>query len=257
MPQPPEDDDDFELELEPVDPEIIAHRQERVQQTVESAAKKIDVDELYEPRSDYSDLELDLSGLKSFRFTTRTLLLITAVVAVGMTIRLMYDGCMVIFIAMVATVAFGWYWISILERKQEAERLARREAFQARMAAPHASPAAQPAATAKVPESKPASPFDDGAPLDGPEKRPFFDVDFAYSMQELLITSAAVAVAFGLLTWITKGHSPKVFGLIALAGLASLAANFKPHRLVVLAWGALMVIYVGYGFVTMMMPVKP
>lgn len=256
MPQPPEDDDDFELELEPVDPEIIAHRQERAQHTVESAAKKIDVDELYEPRSDYSDLELDLSGLKSFRFTTRTLLLITAVVAVGMTIQLMYDGCMVIFVAMIVTVALGWYWISILERKQEAERLARREAFNARMAAHPASPAAQAAATQPADE-KPTSPFDDGAPTEEPEKRPFFDVDFAYSMQEMLITSAAVAVAFGLLTWITKGHSPKVFGLIALAGIASLAINFKPHRLVVLAWGALMVIYVGYSFVTMMMPVKP
>ena len=257
MPQPPEDDDDFELELEPVDPEIIAHRQERVQHTVESAAKKIDVDELYEPRSDYSDLELDLSGLKSFRFTTRTLLLLTAVLAVGMTIRLMFGGCMLIFVAMLVTVALGWYWIGILERKQEAERLSRREAFNARMAAHPKSPAAQAAATAQAAEPKPASPFDDGAPTEEPEKRPFFDVDFAYSMQELLITSAAVAVAFGLLTWITKGHSPIVFGLVALAGIASLAVNFKPHRLVVLAWCALMVIYVGYGLVTMMMPVKP
>jgi hypothetical protein len=255
--QPPEDDDDFELELEPVDPEIIAHRQERVQHTVESAAKKIDVDELYEPRSDYSDLELDLSGLKSFRFTTRTLLLLTAVLAVGMTIRLMFGGCMLIFVAMLVTVALGWYWIGILERKQEAERLARREAFNARMAAHPKSPAAQAAATAQAAEPKPASPFDDGAPTEEPEKRPFFDIQFAYSTQELLITITAVAIAFALITWVTKGHSPKVFGLIALAGIASLAMNFKPHRLVVLSWSILMAIYVAYSFVLVMLPAKP
>lgn len=253
--QPPaDDDDDYELELEPVDPEIIAHHQARAQHAVESAVKTIDVDELYEGQSAYSDLDLDLSGLKSFRFTTRTLLLLTAIVAIGMTIRIMFGGCMMIFVGMMAAVAVGWYWVSRLEREKEVERARRREEFFANrgtVAAPVA-----PAAASAAP-AKPASPFDDapagaveGAPAaaeeGAPEKLPFFDVKFAFSTQELLITMTAVAVAFGLLTWITPSQSPKVLGAIALAGLITLGAGLQPHRLIVLGWGVLMAIYVGY-----------
>ena len=242
--QPPEDDDD-ELELEPVDPEIIAHHQARATHAVESAVKKIDVNELYEGHSNYSDLDLDLSGLKAFRFTTRTLLLLTAIVAIGMTIRLMFGGCMVIFVGMMAAVAVGWYWVSRLEREKEVERARRREEFFANRGAAGA-PAAG-AATSGAP-AKPASPFDD-APAGAepaPEKLPFFDVKFAFSTQELLITMTAVAIAFGLLTWIVPKESPKVLGAIALAGLVTLGAGFQPHRLIVLGWGVLMAIYVGY-----------
>lgn len=247
---PPDDDDDYELELEPVDPEILAHHQARATHAVESAVKSINVDELYEGHSDYSDLDLDLSGLKSFRFTTRTLLLLTAIVAIGMTIRLMFGGCMVIFVGMMAAVAVGWYWVSRLEREKEVERARRREEFFASRGTAGA-PAAGAAAAATP--AKPASPFDETAAVGAeaatpaePEKLPFFDVKFAFSTQELLITMTAVAVAFGLLTWITPSQSPKILGAIALAGLVTLGAGFQPHRLIVLGWGVLMAIYVGY-----------
>lgn len=249
MPQPPEDDDDFELELEPVDPEIIAHRQERAQHAVDSAVKKIDVDELYEGHSNYSDLELDLSGLKSFRFTTRTLLLITAILAVGMTVYLMWDGCMVIFLSMLAAIAFGWYSVSKQDRLKELERARRREEFLANKG--KSAPGAP--ATASAAPSKPASPFDPELPtsaaavVEPAEKRPFFDVKFAFSMKELFITMTAVAVSLALLRWITPDYLAVILGFIALGGLVTNAAGYEPPRLVVLGWLVLMVFYLAVG----------
>ena len=255
--QPPEEDD--ELELEPVDPEILAHRQERAQHAVESAVKKIDVDELYEPHSNYSDLELDLSGLKSFRFTTRTLLLITAILAIGMTVYLMWDGCMLIFLGMLAAIGFGWYWVSKLDREQELERARRREEFLANKGKPVAG---APTAASASP-SKPASPFDpevpavaaaDAEPL---EKRPFFDVKFAFSMQELFITMTAVAVAMGLSMLMPREYLAMILGFVALGGLITNASGYEPPRLVVLGWWLLMVFYLAIGLFAAANPATP
>jgi hypothetical protein len=249
MPQPPEDDDDFELELEPVDPEIIAHAQARAQHTVESAVKKIDVDELYEGHSNYSDLELDLSGLKSFRFTTRTLLLITAILAIGMTVKITLGGCMVIFLGMLAAVAVGWYWVSKLDREQELDRARRREEFFAARGKPESGAAAATAAAAATP----ASPFDPevttpaAADAEPEEKRPFFDVKFAFSMQELFITMTVVAVAMGLSLLMPREILAMLLGLIALGGLVVNTAGYEPPRLVVLGWWLLMVFYLAVG----------
>ncbi len=245
--QPPEDDDDFELELEPVDPEIIAHAQSRAQHSVESAAKKIDVDELYEGHSNYSDLELDLSGLKSFRFTTRTLLLITAILAIGMTVKIVLGGCMAIFLGMLAAVALGWYWVSKLDRQQELERARRREEFFASREQP-----ATGAATTGTSPSKPGSPFDPELPVvaveaEPVEKRPFFDVKFAFSMQELFITMTAAAVAMGLSMLMPREYLAMILGLIALGGLVTNASGYEPPRLVVLGWWLLMVFYLAVG----------
>jgi hypothetical protein len=242
-PQPPEDDDDFELELEPVDPEIIAHRQERVQHVVESAVKRIDVDELYEGQSSYSDLELDLSGLKSFRFTTRTLLLLTAILAIGMTVYLQWGGCMVVFVGMLAAVAVGWYWVSKLDRQQELERARRREEFFAAKGLPAGGAATATAAST----SKPASPFDPEvaapAAAEPEDKRPFFDVKFAFSMKELFITMTVVAVAMGLSKLIAGEYLAMILGFIALGGLITNASGYEPPRFVVLGWWLLMVFY--------------
>jgi hypothetical protein len=249
-PQPPEDDDDFELELEPVDPEIIAHQQARVQHTVESAVKKIDVDELYEGHSNYSDLELDLSGLKAFRFTTRTLLLLTGILAVGLTIRIILGGCMAIFVGMLAAVALGWYWVSKLDRQQELERIRRREEFFANKGKPVA-----PGVTATAAPAQPASPFDPepadvAADVEPAEKRPFFDVKVAFSMKELFITMTVAAVAMGLSLLIAGEYLAMVLGLIALGGLIANASGYEPPRLVVLGWWLLMIFYLAVGLFT-------
>ncbi|MBL9161133.1 MAG: hypothetical protein JNL18_00165 [Planctomycetaceae bacterium] len=248
-PQPPEDDDDFELELEPVDPEIIAHAQARAQHTVESAVKKIDVDELYEGHSGYSDLELDLSGLKSFRFTTRTLLLITAILAIGLTIRLMWDGCMVIFLGMLAAVAAGFYWTSKQDRQNELERIRRREEFLANKG----KQAAHAPTTASTSPSQPASPFDPEVPTttvaepEPAEKRPFFDIKFAFSMKELFIMMTAVALSLALMRWITPEYLAAILGFVALGGLIANAGGYDPPRLVALGWWLLMVFYLAVG----------
>ena len=85
--QPPdEDDDDFELELEPVDPEILAMERQRGQQKTDEAVAKVDFDEIDRERT-YGDYDIDWSQLRNFRFTTRHLLIVTAMLALGLTLH--------------------------------------------------------------------------------------------------------------------------------------------------------------------------
>ena len=250
-PQPPEDDD--ELELEPVDPEILAHQQARAHHAVESAVKKIDVDELYEPHSNYSDLELDLSGLKSFRFTTRTLLLITAILAIGMTVYLTFGGCMMIFIGMLTAIAAGFFWTSKQDHQNELDRIRRREEFLANKGKP-AVAAATAASTSPFDPEVPAATTADAEPT---EKRPFFDVKFAFSMKELFITMTIIAVAMGLSLLMPREILAMLLGFVALGGLIANTSGYEPPRLVVLGWWLLMVFYLAVGLFAAANPTGP
>src|SRR5690348_7867246 len=112
-----DDDDDYELELEPVDPEILRLERERSQQRSEAAVARIDVNEIYGDTSQYSDLDVDLSGLKQFRFSTQHLLILTAVLALVLTVYRLRGGVQTVSILAAVLLAGGWWWASLLERR--------------------------------------------------------------------------------------------------------------------------------------------
>ncbi|MBA3482222.1 MAG: hypothetical protein H0T51_10445 [Pirellulales bacterium] len=227
---PNDDDDDYELE--PLDPEILAIEKARGARRTEAAVEKIDVDELYGDTGNYSDLSVDLSQLKQFRFTTRHLLILTAVLAIVLTLFTLLTPFKAIAVLAFVTLAGGWFYASQLERRQQAERTRRRAEF-----------------------------FRDGdklaeladESLAAEASRPRFDFKFAFSMKELLITMTVAAVAVGIFT-ITGGPGvvSMIFGALALAGLIAHAMGFEPPRLVVLSWWLSLMIYLAVGFFQLM-----
>src|SRR5262245_59502976 len=82
---PPDDPDEGELELEPIDPAIIAAEQRRAQETVDATRVSIDIDEIYREAEHDRGQEIlhkwvgDLR-FHEFRFQTKHLLILTAVV---------------------------------------------------------------------------------------------------------------------------------------------------------------------------------
>jgi hypothetical protein len=224
---PPPDDDEGELELEPVDPEILAIERQRAQHRTEAAVGRIDVDELYGDASHHSDLGVDLSGLRQFRFTTRHLLILTAVLAIVLSLYIRLRACMSLFVLGVVAVAGGWIWVWRQERQRDIERARRREEF---FSGALPSPTSLEAAEAA---------------LEPPARR--FDVHFGFSLRELLITMTVAAVAVGLLRWLGPEVLALVLGVVAVVGLVVHFAGFEPPGLVVLGWWLLLVIYLAVG----------
>lgn len=129
MPDSPEDDDDFEYELEPVDPEILELERQRAQQKTEEALNRATFEELQQAKPEHGDYDVDFSKLKEFRFTTQHLIILTTVVAIGLTIWIAVGGCMALFVLAVAGVAAGWIAVFWVERRRAAELDEERERF--------------------------------------------------------------------------------------------------------------------------------
>src|SRR5262245_11993283 len=107
-PTPNEDDDDFELELEPVDPEIIEMERQRGSRKTEDAVAKVKFEEIDQKPAN-ADYDVDWSRLRQFRFTTRHLLILTAILAIGLTLKVQLGGCMALFVMAVVGIGASWF----------------------------------------------------------------------------------------------------------------------------------------------------
>jgi len=225
--QTSDDDDDLELELEPVDPEILAVERERVRQKTDVAVANIDVDELFGHDSAYSDLSVDWTSWRSFRFTTRHMLGLTALLAIVMTVFILTDAWRATALVVAAALAAGWIWAMRLERRQAAERARRREEF-----IQNRPKQVDILANATV----------DANP---PPRRP--PLKFAFTMKQLLILMAGAAVVVAMVNWIGLSELAAMSGMIALVGIVLHIAGFDPPPLFVLGWWLLLVFYLAVG----------
>jgi hypothetical protein len=231
-----EDDDDFELELEPVDADVLEIERQRGQRKTDEAITKATVDELYQDRG-HAELDVDWSKLRQFRFTIQHLLILTAILAVGLTLQKMLGNCGVVIVAVLIALGIGWHAVLRAERREAAARARRREEFFATRGA------SGEAATTEVP------------PLETPEPRKLSDFKFAFSLKQLFITMTIAAVVVALLTIIGPKVVTIALGAIALVGIAvQVFGLFDPPPIVVLGWWLLLMMYLGLGLLAWFFP---
>ena len=219
----PEDDD--ELELEPVDPAILAHERARAASKTDDAFKKVEFDEIYEDPG--ADPLIDVDALRQFRFQIKHLLMLTAGLALVMTLfQLVANPCSGVAILMVVFLVAGWSYVIRRERLLRERKERMRAEFEAgRMPSDVALPALPDEVT--------------------PPVRDFY---FQFSTKQLLLTLTGAALAMGLLTLIpNKGTVALILGVIAIVGLIVHAVGFEPPAIVVLAWWLLLVCYLALG----------
>ena len=228
-----DDDDDFELE--PVDPEIIKHQQERAKQKTREAEDAVDIDAAYE-QGEFGD-PVDLEKLKEFRFTERHLLIATAVLAMIMTLFIRLKGCMGLFVSGCVALGVGWWFVLREERRRLAEFAEQREEFAQRQAMRR-----------DIEDGKSVPPLEARRleTLSEAEEQkiaaPAFN--FSFSMKELLITFIIAAVMFGLTRILGVDTAALVLGAIALVGLIVQALGVEMPPLVVLGWWLLLVMFI-------------
>ena len=234
----PSFDDDDELELEPVDPEIIRHQQERAKQKSREAEDAVDINAVYADEN-LGD-PIDLEQLKQFRFTTRHLLIATAVLAMVMTLFIRLKGCMGLFVSGCIALAAGW-WFVLREERRRLEKLeAQRADFAHRQAARRAVEDGKPVPSI---DAVKAEQFD---AADEDEADGSSDFSFSFSMKEMLIAFTVAAVILGSLQFLMGGpqNAALLLGFIALAGLLVQAFGVDLPPLFVLGWWFLLVLYI-------------
>lgn len=230
----PDEDDDYELELEEVDPEILAHAKQRADRQIQDTEARAALLETYDTPSEADTLTLD--DFKGFRFTTRHLLIATAVLAVFMSVVTLVDGCSGPFIAALAALAYGWWFVLRKERKERLERERRRLEIDARIAAARKNEAGEPiVATTRMAGLEPAE--EEPAP-----EKPA--LSFSFSLKQILWAFAVAAVILGISTWIDPGTASVILGLIAVIGLAIHVMGFELPGIIVFGWWILLVLYV-------------
>jgi len=237
-PTPPHDD---ELELEPIDPEILQGQKERAKQKTRDAEDAIDINAPFVDQDDLAD-PVDLEQLKKFRFTTRHLLIITAVLAMVMTLFIQLKGCMGLFVSGCLALGAGW-WFVLREESRRLEKIAvLREEYARRLAARRAVEDGKPLpSTGPKIEAEKLEPMNADWQRENDAQSTF---RFAFSMKELFLTLTAAALILGFSQILGYQNAAMLLGFVALAGLLVQAFGVELPPLLVLGWWLLLVLYI-------------
>lgn len=127
-----DDDDDADLELEPLDPELVAAEERRAAAAIEVHRSAIDVDAVYREFEANRDSEIvrewmdRLRNLR-FQFGTRHLLILTAIVAVLVVLSMWMGTGTVIMVGIMLGVAGLTLLLKLEENKYQEEADRRRQ----------------------------------------------------------------------------------------------------------------------------------
>jgi hypothetical protein len=122
-------------------------------------------------------------------------------------------GCFGVFLAGVAALAVGWFFVL---RKERRLRLEREQGL-----------AEMPSEAVEI-------------------ARPAFKISF--SLQQMFAALTVAALAFGLMRILGGPENAAHFlGMIALAGLAIHLMGFEPPAIVILGWWLMLVLYIVVG----------
>lgn len=233
--------DDDELELEPVDAEVLRHQQERTKRQSRAAEDSIDINAVYD-EDDLGD-PVDFDSLKQFRFTTKHMLIATAVLAVVMTIITRLGGCMGLFVSGCIALGAGWWFVLREEQRRLAKIEVDRQLFKERLAARRAAEDGKP-----QPKKLSAADEKKFAEINAEwesENAAQSDFKFSFSMKELLITFTVAAVMLGSVQLLGgPQNAALLLGFVALIGLVVQAFGVEMPAIVVLGWWLLMVLYI-------------
>jgi hypothetical protein len=237
------EDDDFEYELEPPDPDVLDVEKRRAAEVVESVKKSIDIDQIYRDIENRDTEVLDqwLARARGYRFQfqIKHLLILTAVVAVLLTLRHLGVN-LITFVVVSGMLLIGGItlYLQWLEKKRldEADRR-RHKMYAERRAALNAG------AHGTI---KPVPPVDTLAPVETvePVARPIYR--FRFSLAQFMIAITCAALILGFVTMLGgPSNAATLCGFIALVGLVVHALGYEPPEVVAFVWWMILLMYVG------------
>ncbi|MGD9649147.1 MAG: hypothetical protein AB7U73_25775 [Pirellulales bacterium] len=243
------DSDDADLELEPLDPELLAAEQRRAAEALEAHRTTIDINEVYRDLDDNRDSEIltgwarRLGELRPgrFQFQTKHLLILTAAVALLLAFHTAFDVgffTMLIIGVMLAVGGVSLY-LKVVDNKRLEEANRRREKMYAERRKKQSQRAGQKVEEDWEPEPI-ARPAEAAVPtISLPDFR------FQFSMGQLFMVITAAALFLGIGTAVGGASNiATLCGLLALAGLIVPALGLRPPDFIVFAWWMVLLVYV-------------
>jgi len=232
------DDNNDDLELEPVDPDILRHERQVAERKVRAAEASVDINEHY---IQVEDQTIGLDDLPPLRFTTRHLLILTAVLAVIMTLFQMLEGPVAVALIAVVLLGGGYYYVYRHQRQRVKELKRQRRILEQRLADQPPLEAPQPD------ERQPGYQQTTWEPLESEREA----IDFSFSLKQMFAALTVAAVVLGIATLLEPGNMALVLGLVALTGLVTHAVGYDPPRIVILGWWLTLVLYLILGLWSM------
>jgi hypothetical protein len=246
-----DDDDEMDLELEPVDEAILAAAKRRAEETVVAATRAIDLDQIYRDAEPIGEVQLPSELFENFKFQfqVKHLLIATAVIAVLLAIRTIFGSGGAIALVFMLSVFAATAYFHVLERKRQAVAdrrrhemyAARREHFESRgPRSVGATVAADSVARGLTPED-----FKRVAPRPAVDRTPI--------RGKLTVGQwfAAGGIA-ALLIWIVYlvggiQNCAAFFGIISMIGLSAYALGWDQPDVLVFTWCVGLAFSIGIG----------
>ena len=246
------DDDGSELELEPPDADVLAAEQRRADEAVAAVKESIDIDEIYREVEDRADSEILRRWASNFRFRfqVRDMLIVTAVVAILLTLaRFELLMSFVIWAVMLGVVGVTLYLQWKEKQRQDAAERRRQQMYAQRRAQ----------LKLRATGARPAAAESNLPPAAGPTIEEFDVVrsrtasktfDFRFSVKQLLIATTAAAVLMGLINLVGGlDNAASLLGFVALVGLVAHALGYEPPGIVAFGWWVLLLLYIAVSIV--------
>lgn len=233
MPDKDSPDEDFELELEGVDPEILEHQRLRAERQVRETEARAARQELYEQSEQVEPISWD--EFSQFRFTTRHLLITTAALSVVMALRNLM-GCNGIFFSALGLLGFGWWYVLRREKRAAQARERLRQELEARVAAAgHGGEEPSPLLAHVGSQA-------DEQLEDWFSHRPA--LSFSFSLKQVLTVMAIACVLLTIARLLGPDQAALALGGVAVGGLVIHFLGADPPPIIVFGWWVLLVLYV-------------
>jgi len=242
------DSDDGDLELEPLDPELLAAEERRAAEAIDAHRKAIDINEVYRDLEANRDSEI-LSGWLNrlgefrpsrFQFQIKHLLILTAVLAFVLALKTAVGvglGTMLIVGIMLAVAGVSLF-LKIEENKRQEQVQRRREKMYAERRAQQLKASGQAPPMDWVKE-------DDDVSTTATEPSPLPELRLQFSMAQLFAVITGAALFLGIGTAVGGPENVAALcGLAAIAGLIVPALGLRPPSFVVFIWWMLLLVFV-------------
>ncbi len=224
--------DDDEFELEEVDPEILELGRRRAARQVRETETRAAQQELYEQPA-ASD-PFTLSDFSDFRFSTRHLLIATAVLSIVMAMMKIIGECNGLFFTGLAALGGGWWWVLRKEHQAALERRRRLEEVAARLAA-ETNEDGEPIT---APVRSGSSTFESAKDI---SENPA--LSFSFSIKQIMIVMAVASLILTIATLMGPDQAALLLGTIAVIGLVIQIMGVELPGIIVFGWWILLVLY--------------
>lgn len=231
------DGDDDEYELEAPDAEVIASQKRLAEENIAAVESRIDVDELLRGEERYSHEQWISDSLKGdrFRFQTKHLLMVTALLAIYLTIGQSFGFLLATFLYFVVGVSTSLYYLNRKDEEHAAKFAKRKQELRNKLRKGSPLPSGETPQPNKVDAT-----LNDALGEAIKQGREF---RFSFSLKHMMMAVTIAVVVLGL-SQILGGYFTFLLGVVAGVGLGVHVAGFEPPELVVMGWWVVLAVYV-------------